>query len=90
MTQLELDYRRTGTARSQSDAILALLRARQDWVPMPELARESGSLNVHSRIADLRRRGFTVENRQQVGQDGVRLSWYKLGIRCEHLGSSAD
>jgi len=47
---------------SQAAAILArLLETPGAWVPMPELAAISGAYAVHSRISDLRKRGYTIE-----------------------------
>lgn len=52
---------------SQCDLILAELeRADGAWVGLPLLHAASGSMAVHSRIADLRtRRGLTIEHRNQ-------------------------
>jgi hypothetical protein len=48
---------------SQASLILAELQRRQGCnVPMPDLARVSGSWNVHSRIAELRKRGHVIKN----------------------------
>lgn len=66
---------------SQCDLILAALQARPgQWIPMPELARASGSLNVHTRIDQLRHeRGLRIEN--QTERDGRRqLSSYRLVV----------
>lgn len=53
------------TGISQCDAILSLLSANLGgWVPLPELAAVSGSMAVHSRIADLRGRGLFIQQRQ--------------------------
>jgi hypothetical protein len=47
---------------SQCDLILELLAAANGrWVSMIDLHRVSGSMAVHSRIADLRERGLQVE-----------------------------
>ena len=46
---------------SQCARILQRLEeARGGWVPMVELAAVSGAFAVHSRIADLRRRGYPI------------------------------
>lgn len=63
---------------SQCDRILSLLtEANGEWVAMPFLSLKSRSLNIHSRIADLRKRGHSIahENRY-VGKDVH--SFYKL------------
>ena len=52
--------------QSQCDLIHAELRRREGaWVSLPELAAASGSMAVHSRIADLRARGLGIEHRNQ-------------------------
>lgn len=57
MNQPELDFREQGGGASQENLILQrLMAAPGQWVPMPALAHCSGSLNVHSRIACLRKR----------------------------------
>jgi len=63
---------------SQCDLILAALeRAAGRWVGLPDLHRASGSMAVHSRIADLRARGLTIEHRNQRVGRSVHSS-YKL------------
>lgn len=62
---------------TQNDRILAALRrAHGDWVPMPQLAAESGAFAVHSRISDLRKLGFAIEVKLE-GQRPKR-SFYRL------------
>lgn len=66
---------------SQADKILQRLQAAKDfdgWVPMPILSEASGAYAVHSRIAELRRRGHRIENRIERRDDGTRLSWYRI------------
>ncbi len=60
-------------APTQENAILTRLRETPgEWVPMPELARVSGSLNVHTRIDGLRhKRGLTIENSVVRAKDGT-------------------
>lgn len=51
---------------SQCDLILAELEhQRGEWVSLPILAAASGSMAVHSRIADLRARGLQIEHRNE-------------------------
>jgi hypothetical protein len=51
---------------SQCDLILAALqRHAGHWVELPALYQASGSMAVHSRIADLRARGHIIEQRNQ-------------------------
>lgn len=66
---------------SQCELILAELQRRAGaWVSLPELARVSNSMAVHSRIADLRARGASIEHRnQRVGRmihSSYRLKTY--------------
>jgi len=66
---------------TQSDLILAALQeADGEWVDMPALAAASGSMNIHTRIDELRhRRGLHIENRC-IRQPGSRAnkSQYRL------------
>ena len=64
---------------SQNAKVLALLRDnRRRWVPMPAIATLCQTLNVHSRIAELRKAGLFISNK--IMRDGERkLSFYKLG-----------
>lgn len=51
---------------SQCAVILRILSASPGrWVPMPELAQAAGCYAVHSRVADLRKRGHTIEHRNE-------------------------
>ena len=69
------------TGTSQCDRILALLRERAgQWVPLPDLALVSGSMAVHSRIADLRKRGEQIEQRNERRGRMIHSS-YKLTQR---------
>lgn len=43
-----------------------------------DVTKISGAYAVHSRIAELRRRGHRIENRIEQRDDGTRLSWYRL------------
>ena len=64
MTQPE--HAATGAGQSQCDRILAELESKRgQWVPMPDLARIAGGYAVHSRIADLRKRGHRIEAMQE-------------------------
>ena len=63
---------------SQCDRILSLLEeADGEWVAMPFLALKSGSFNIHSRIADLRKRGHVIEQKSER-TEGSTKSFYKL------------
>lgn len=70
----------TGTTTTQTDRILRMLNEhRGTFVPMTELASIGGCFAVHSRIADIRKRGVPVENRQRHDkQTGRRLSYYRI------------
>lgn len=53
------------------------------WVSLPALHMTSGAYAVHSRIAELRKRGHVIENKVTRQQDGTRLSWYRLTVEEE-------
>lgn len=69
---------------SQCDLILQALKAANgEWVPMPQLAAEADSLNVHSRVDELRhKRGLNIENRTESDPNRPRRrkSFYRLPI----------
>ena len=67
------------TNPSQAAKILQRLTAAGGvYVAMPELAEFSGAYAVHSRVAELRKRGHAIQNRTQKAKDGTRMSWYRL------------
>jgi hypothetical protein len=68
----------TAAGITQCEAILRALQAREgEWVPMPILARYAGAYAVHSRIADLRRRGHRIEHKNEHA--GRRIySFYRI------------
>jgi hypothetical protein len=77
MTQLE--FNTTGRGASQCDRILsALTRQAGQWVAMTDLWHASGAFAVHSRIADLRKRGNTIEHRNETQPDRTIHSFYRL------------
>ncbi len=71
-------------APSQCDLILQALKAANgEWVPMPQLAATAESLNVHSRIDELRhKRGIPIENKTESDprKPRRRLSFYRIPI----------
>jgi hypothetical protein len=71
-TQLET------TPGTQNARLMEVFRARPgQWIPMPELAQAINAYAVHSRVADLRKLGWTIRNRQrQPERPGPRLSSY--------------
>jgi hypothetical protein len=76
MTQPE--HAATGAGLSQCDRILVELESKRGhWVAMPDLARIAGGYAVHSRIADLRKRGYRISHMNQ--KNGRRVwSFYRL------------
>jgi hypothetical protein len=63
-------------SNTQRAAILRLLiDAHGAWVPLPEIMACAAQYNA--RIFELRKIGFTVENKNEV-VDGVRHSWFRL------------
>lgn len=74
MTQRE----HAGLGGSQCARILAALEAvRGVWVTMPDLAAASGAYAVHSRVAELRKRGHVITQRSERHGRTVR-SFYRL------------
>lgn len=67
---------------TQCQAILDELKAAGgQWVPMPHLAAVSESLNVHSRVDELRhKRGVMIENKKERDLVNRRrnLSFYRI------------
>ena len=70
---------------SQNKAVLCcLLYAKGQYVAMPELSDytaarcDSRSMNIHSRVAQLRAKGWNIENRVETTKSGRRISMYRL------------
>lgn len=64
---------------SQCSSILrALQESGGSWCDMPYLCRISGSLNVHSRAAELRKRGYGIECKITQSKDAQKHSCYRL------------
>jgi hypothetical protein len=70
---------------SQNEAVLLrLLNAKGQYVAMPELSDytavrcDSRSMNIHSRVAELRAKGWKIENRVETTKSGRRISMYRL------------
>ena len=62
---------------TQASIILReLVRQHGRWVPMPELAQASGAYAVHSRVAELRGRGYAIESK--IEGRAPRRSYYRL------------
>jgi hypothetical protein len=70
----------TVSGNSQCNLILReLKRKKGQWVPMPRLVSCSGSYNVHSRIADCRRRGAVILHENKYKHQGRKvMSFYRL------------
>ena len=83
LTEQQL-YRTQVAGRSQADRILQRLIAAQGaWVPMPELAHVGAGgpdrfCMVHSRAADLRKRGYIIEQRTPPTAKNPSASEYRL------------
>ncbi len=66
---------------TQAKQILAVLQSADGrWVSALELHELSGSLCVHSRVADLRKLGHMIVN-QTLRRDGRAVSQYRLLAR---------
>lgn len=64
--------------QTQNERVLESLKRAGGWVAMPDLSRDSGSLNVHSRVASLRLSGERIVNRIEHGNRGAKRSFYRL------------
>lgn len=62
---------------SQNSKVLECLK-RGGWKSMILLSSISGSYNIHSRIAELRKRGHIILNRTKRRPDGTVVSEYQL------------
>ena len=72
----------TADGTSQCDLIFARLNATPgEWVAMPALARIANGFAVHSRIADLRRRGNRIDHKNI--RHGRKIhSFYRLASQA--------
>jgi hypothetical protein len=78
----QLEYQASGSGESQTQKILAHLQANLgEWVAMPKLYEISGAMAVHSRIADLRKNGANIEqkNERPPGSRAIH-SFYRLTL----------
>ena len=75
----QTEYKARGDGVSQANRILRTLLADAGrWVSMVRLWRVSGSMAVHSRISDLRKRGYGI-TQKSLRVNRVIHSYYKLG-----------
>jgi hypothetical protein len=71
-------FAETEGRQTQTGVILSALRqAAPGWISALELHELSGSLATHSRVADLRKAGFTIQNRTRH-ERGKCISEYRL------------
>lgn len=77
-------YVYSGTGLSQCDLVLARLlelneadQSRDGWVGLPDLVHACGGYAVHSRVADLRKKGYGIEQ-SSVRRAGKVHSFYRL------------
>jgi hypothetical protein len=80
-------YESSGAGLSQADKILLALRVQKSccggmiedtgWLSLPYLVDVSGGYAVHSRVADLRKRGHDIEQ-MSVHRAGKVHSFYRL------------
>ena len=67
--------------KQQADKILAFLEAHpNEWMPVFDLIYVSKSLSHSRRVSDLRKRGFTIENKIEHGH-----SFYRYTPKAEQL-----
>ena len=63
---------------SKQTKILQELKSKPNqWISMPYLVSVSGTYKVGTRISDLRKLGYTIENKKDI-IDGETHSFYKL------------
>jgi hypothetical protein len=68
---------------SQAKLILDELQSRQgEWTPMPVLSLLSGAYAVHSRIAELRSMGFTIDHRNEKHGRVIKSFYRLVGSSC--------
>jgi hypothetical protein len=66
---------------SQTDDVLALLRARGDaGVTALDALREVGSFRLAARIADLHAAGFDISSTIETTPNGKRIARYRLVV----------
>jgi hypothetical protein len=67
----------------RAEILRLLLDAKGGWVPLPEIMACAAQYNA--RLFEIRRLGFTVENRTERDESGNVLSWYRLvpGVPAE-------
>ncbi len=80
-------FEQSGAGLSQADKILLALRVQQSccggmiadtgWLSLPYLVEFCGGYAVHSRVADLRKRGHDIEQ-MSVRRAGKVHSFYRL------------
>ena len=80
-------FEQSGAGLSQCDLVLLRLRRALQtaqtlnvpvhWVSLPDLVQACGGYAVHSRVADLRKRGHDIEQ-MSVHRDGKVHSFYRL------------
>jgi hypothetical protein len=71
-------FESSGAGLTQNDRILTRLsQAEGAWVGLPDLVACSGAYAVHSRVADLRKAGYVIEQ-ESVRRAGKVHSFYRL------------
>ena len=79
---------KTRTNHSQARKMLAILLGNAgEWVPMPLLARKAGSLSPATRISDLRKRGYSIDNKTEEKR-GVKRSFYRINATMANLAKT--
>jgi hypothetical protein len=87
VTEEELAILRTHRHPSGADLILERLRAAkswfgaEEWVSLDALAAYSGQRAVHSRIAELRKRGYVIDHN---GRAGAASAYRLVSLRDLH------
>lgn len=84
METLPTTYRIAPQMSQNKAVLLRLIQAKGQYVAMPELSDytaarcDSRSMNIHSRVAQLRAKGWNIENHIETTKSGRRISMYRL------------
>ena len=79
MNVSQIEHVVSQVAESQNDRLQAHFQAcAGEWLAMPDLVRVVGAYAIHSRVAELRKRGMMIVNKR-VREPGSRLchSFYR-------------
>jgi hypothetical protein len=68
----------TSSTTQRAEILRVFVDAQPSWVPLPQILA-LGIAQYNARTFELRRRGFTIENRTETDSEtGARHSWFRL------------